>query len=65
MILKHDTDILHSLYLLQETSPTTVTVQITPPENPNGVVRYYNVLANNTVVSSYSAKFAHCGKKTL
>ncbi|KAH3846702.1 hypothetical protein DPMN_089004 [Dreissena polymorpha] len=35
-----------------ETSPTTITVLITPPTAPNGIVRYYNVLANGTVSST-------------
>jgi len=37
--------------LFQETTPTTVKVKISPPNQPNGLIRYYNVLVNDTVVS--------------
>ncbi|XP_052767673.1 usherin-like isoform X2 [Mya arenaria] len=38
--------------LILETKPSSVKVQITPPTIPNGVVRYYNVLANDTLSST-------------
>jgi len=37
--------------LFQETTPTTVKVKISQPNQPNGLIRYYNVLVNDTVVS--------------
>ena len=36
---------------LQGTTASTITVSIFSPRQPNGIVRYYNVLVNGTVVS--------------